>query len=490
MRSAVELDLPVLIDRSQADPLHRQLTEVLRAAVLTGRLPAGSRVPATRRLAAQLTVARATVLAAYEQLIGEGYLEARHGSGTFVVRHLLLAPTPPRSASAPPHPVGRGAVIDLRPGRPDTARIIDPAWRSAWRVAIGNSVPPVEPPLQGLSELRAEIAAHLRTARGLTADPDDVLVTAGTGEALALIVHALALSGRDVVVEDPGYPAARRVLTRLGSRLVPIPVDEHGLRVDRLQRIDGPLGAVLVTPSHQYPLGGILRIDRRLALLDLARRRGAVVIEDDYDSEFRYGVAPLPALAALDTDRVIHIGTLSKVLTPWLRLGFVLVPARLRAAFLAVRHDLAAPVSGIEQQALAGYLASGALRRHIARSRRDYAHRRAHLGRLLAEHPTLAGGDTRAGLHQVVRLPDDVDVPGLIGDLADHGILIADLAAYAVTPDLARDGLVLGYGAATTTDLDRAIEGLVALLPRHVHLHADRRTASMPEAAERAPTPP
>jgi GntR family transcriptional regulator/MocR family aminotransferase len=317
-------------------------------------------------------------------------------------------------------------------------------------------VPSADPPFEGLSELRSEIAAHLRAARGLPADPEDVFVTAGTSEGLALAVHALGLRGRSVAVEDPGYPAARRVLARLGVALEPVPVDEHGLRVDRL--LEGPLpAAVLVTPSHQYPRGGILPVDRRLALLAAARAGRAVVLEDDYDSEFRYGVAPLPALAALDPATVVHVGTFSKVLTPWLRAGFLVVPPALRGAFRAVRMDLGTVVSGVQQHALAAYLASGALRRHIARSRRDYAHRRAHLGRLLEAHPVLDSRDSRAGLHAVLSVPRDTDVPALLQGLAEEGILLADLADYAVGGGVQAPAVVLGYGAATTRELDRVI---------------------------------
>jgi GntR family transcriptional regulator/MocR family aminotransferase len=458
MRPAAELDLPVRLERANGTPLHRQVAEALRAAVLDGSLPAGTRLPATRTLAARLGVARATVLTAYEQLSGEGYLEAGHGSGTYVNRHLpaVLAVDSRRPAAAPA--TGRsGQVLDLRPGRPDTRRLVDVAWRRAWREAA-EVVPPADPPLQGLPALRAEIAAHLRAARGVPADPDDVVVTAGTGEGLALAVHALGLGGRPVAVEDPGYPAARRVLTRLGAALDPVPVDEHGVRVDVLAA--RPFAAALVTPSHQYPLGGVLPVDRRLALLAAARASAAVVLEDDYDSEFRFGLAPLPALAALDPAAVVHIGTFSKVLAPWLRAGYLLVPAALRAAFLDVREDLGTVVSGVQQQALAGYLASGALRRHIARSRRDHAHRRAHLTRLLAEQPTLRSRDSRAGLHAVIALPEGTAVPALLRDLAEEGVLLADLADYAVGAAPAEPAVVLGYGAATTAELDRAVAAL------------------------------
>jgi GntR family transcriptional regulator / MocR family aminotransferase len=461
VRPVAELDLPLHLDRGGRSPLHAQVAAALRQAVLDGRLPAAARLPATRTLAAQLGVARATVITAYEQLSGEGYLEAGHGSGTYVNRQLPAVPGHDTGSSPVERPRDPAQpVLDLRPGRPDTGRLVDPAWRRAWRAAA-EAVPSTDPPFDGVPELRSEIAAHLRSARGVPAEPDGVLVTAGTNEGLALAAHALGLAGRPVVVEDPGYPAARRVLTRLGVVLAPVAVDERGLRADELRQ-HPDVAAVLVTPSHQYPLGGIMPVDRRLTLLAAARAAGATVLEDDYDSEFRYGIAPLPALAALDPATVVHIGTFSKVLSPWLRAGFLLVPPALRETFRAVRMDLGPVVSGVQQHALAGYLASGALRRHIARSRRDYAHRRAHLGRLLEAHPMLRSRDSHAGLHAVIALPQGTDVPRLLCDLAADGILLADLADYAVSGTWAEPAVVLGYGAATTVELDRVIGALAA----------------------------
>lgn len=463
MRALVDLDLPVRLDRASAAPLQRQLADALRSAALDGRLAPGSRLPSTRGLAVQLRVARSTVIAVYEQLDGEGYLSCAHGSGTFV--NPALAAPAPRAPELRAHSAAADAsVVDLRPGRPDTARLVDPAWRAAWRAVGAAPVPAHEPPVQGLEGLRVQIAEHLRIARGIAAHPGDVFVTAGTSEALALSVHALGLAGRVVAVEDPGYPNARRVLTRLECALHAVPVDGGGLVVGHLPGAASHLGAVLVTPSHQYPLGASLQIERRQALLHHARDHHAVVIEDDYDSEFRYGAPPLPALAALDPDLVVHVGTFSKTITPWLRLGFLLVPARSRAAFLQARADLGCPVSGIDQQALASYMATGALRRHIARTRRDYRHRRAHLHRLLTARPELTSTDTAAGLHAVIRLPATTAVPDLLAQLLARGIRVADLADYPLDADPPYPGVVLGFGDASTTDLTRAVATIHDLL--------------------------
>ncbi len=220
MRPRIELDFPLLLDRSAAEPLHQQLAAALRGAVLDGLLPAGSRLPPSRLLCAQLQVARSTALAAYEQLAGEGYLESRHGSGTFVARQVHPAVVPqPRTTI----PAATGdtdpAQVDLRPGQPDTDRLADGSWRAAWREAAAGSVPSVEPPVQGLAVLREQVAAHLRSARGLPADPDDLFITAGTGEGLALVVHAIGASASGVAVEDPRLP--RRPPDPDTARLLP-----------------------------------------------------------------------------------------------------------------------------------------------------------------------------------------------------------------------------------------------------------------------------
>ena len=478
MRPAADLDLPVLLDRRSGTPLQQQLAAALRDAALAGLIPAGGRLPPTRLLAAQLHLARSTVLTAYQQLDSEGYLDSRHGSGTYLTAHLHPAPPVGEASSAHsqaepgrPGPAG-GDVIDMRPGQPDTRRLADPAWRAAWRAAVSDPPPATEPAVQGLPRLRAEIAAHLAVARGLPADPANIFITAGTRDGLSLLVHALHLYGRPVAVEDPGYPDARRLLNRLGCAPLPVPVDGEGLVVDALPQGQRVPPLVLVTPSHQYPLGGRLPLLRRLTLLDWATQYGATIAEDDYDSEFRFDVAPLPALASLDQNaRVVHLGTFGKVLTPWLRIGYLVAPNRLVPDLLTIRDDLGTPVSGIDQQALATYLRTGALRRHVARARRDYRHNRAHLTRLLAHHtPEICIRGLDAGLHAVLELPHNVDAEFVVQHAHSRGVLVDNLDDYAVTtPRLGPPALVLGYGGATLEHLDRAVtairEALATAIP-------------------------
>ena len=360
--------------------------------------------------------------------------------------------------------------MNLTPGRPSTARIDTRAWRAAWRHAAAQEIPAESPPPFGVPRLRAEIADHLRHARGVACAPDDVVVTAGTSDAVALVASAL----RDLVggtptiaVEHPGYPSARRILEHRGARTTPIAVDADGLVVASLRRMPRAPHAVMVTPSHQYPLGGRLPVAARLELLDWARRADALIIEDDYDSEFRHLGPPLPALASLDgeeadTGRVVLVGSFSKVLTPWLRLGYLVLPPNpaLRRAITAIRDDEPCPVSGVAQEAVAALLASGAVRRHIAATRRDYSHRRRLVQEALGGLPGAPLTGLDGGLHAVVGLPDAATSAALVARLAAEGVAVARLADYSAMPGDEPGGIVFGYAGPSDTLL---AEGLARI---------------------------
>ena len=468
-------ELLLRVDRTDDVPLSTQIAASVRAAVLGGALGPGEVLPATRVLAADLGVSRGVVVAAYEQLVGEGFATGRRGGGTVVAvrpdltaTHGSAGPTTPADRPAP------SVVVDLTPGRPATRLLRDTDWRSAWRRAVADSPPTGLPDPLGVPALREAVAVHLHRARGVEVTADEVLITAGTSDALALAAIALAGPERAprIVVEDPGYTIARRVLSAAGARLHPLPVDADGPRVADLAALSPVPDAVLLTPSHQYPLGGRMSVQERVDLLHWAADHDVVVLEDDYDSEFRHRRRPLPAMASLPSRAdVVLIGSWSKTLTPWLRCGWMVARGAVGERLRATRAALDTPVSGVQQVALAHFLTGGGLARHTARARRDYGHRRGLVAQALGNRPDVTLGALDGGLHAVVHLPSSIDSAELVRAAADHGVVVADLADYyARRPP--SSGVVLGYGAPSDLELRSALAVLQHLLDtaRAAHL--------------------
>ena len=459
MRTAGDVTLALVIDRTDPRPLPRQLADELRTAIGSGLVIAGEPVPASRALAQRLGVSRGTVVAAYDQLLAEGYLLGRVGHGT-VVNPALREVHPPSTSRGPAEQTAptRARVVDLRPGQPWTADVVNAGWRAAWRRAAARPLAPL--PVAGLPELRTEIADHLRRMRGVRRAADHVLVTAGARDGLGLLLAMLG-TGRTVGVEDPGYPSLRRVPPRLGSSVMPLPTDDAGLVCDDLPTGSDAPHVVVVTPSHQYPLGGSLPVARRQALLDWARREHVVIVEDDYDSELRYTSAPLPALAALDDPDdgcVVTLGTFAKTLGPGLGVGFLLAPDRLVDELRRTRSDLGQPVSQVAQWAMADYLASGELRRHTQRMRREYRRRRALVLAVLGDVPEARVKAMDGGLHAV--LESEIPESKLISRIRQGGVVVAGLADYWSRPSPGAGGIVLGYGGVPVEELRT---GLVAI---------------------------
>ncbi|WFR65804.1 PLP-dependent aminotransferase family protein [Curtobacterium flaccumfaciens] len=363
-------------------------------------------------------------------------------------------------------------LLDCRPGIPAVTAIVRRDWRAAWRAAADAPLRNgLSDPL-GLPGLRVGIAAQLGLNRGFAPDVDRVLVTGGTSEALSLVVEGLRnhLGRRPrLAVEDPGYRSGRRAMTSAGAVLIGVPVDDDGLDVDALAAA-GPVDAVVVTPTHQYPLGSAMPVARRRRLLDWAARAGTTVVEDDYDSEFRHRGTPVPALAALDTAGVVlHVGGFSKTLDPRLRCSWVVLPPgaapdAVAGAVAAARVARGPVVAEPVQVALAHLLRSGALRRHLGRVRRDYTHRRE---RIAARLGGVAGLEARAlngGLHAVVTWSGPATARTVVSRAARAGVLVSALEEYEVVPGAAPPGVVLGYGALTLPELDRALDALLGVL--------------------------
>lgn len=483
----MEIDLPISLDRA-GPPLPVQIADAVRDLIARRVLRPGERLPATRPLADRLGVSRGTVVAGWDQLIAEGYLTTTHGSGTVVNPDLAgvhpggLHPgggsvPAPAAATEPSRPVPRRPapreVVDLRPGRPDVAAVADSTWRHAWRVAAADPGSGAADPA-GLPALRAELAAHLRQMRGLLVSAEELLVTSGARDGLATVLQVLAARRGmlTVAVENPGYPSLRQVPRRLGATVVEVDVDDEGLVVPQLDAVAGRVpDLVMVTPSHQYPMGASMTVTRRLELLDWARRHHAIVVEDDYDSELRYVGAPLPALAALDRrrvpdgERVVTLGSFSKTVTPALGAGFLLLPAGLRQEALALRADVGPTLSSVVQRALAEYLAGGGLRRHTQRMRRAYRRRRSIVADGLGGIAGVTVRGMDGGLHAVIEWPADASDRHreqlTQQHLSESGIEVGTLSDYwarsAADSTAIRYGLVIGYAQLDEARLAAAI---------------------------------
>ncbi|MGO4129740.1 PLP-dependent aminotransferase family protein [Inquilinus sp. YAF38] len=466
------LHLP--LDRSGRLPLHRQIYDGIRGAILEGTLRPGQRIPSTRCLAVELGVSRLPVLAAYEQLLHECYLEGRAGSGTYVSQALpdeLLEsrPAPDAARSEPRVPPERdyGGLAPFRTSLPALDRFPHAAWarlvaRHAQRLPLAHMA--YGDPA-GLPALRAAIADHIRAARGVRCDAGQILVVSGSQAALRIAAAMLLAPGDGVAIEEPGYPGARAALVAGGARLLPVPVDEAGIDMEALRRA-GRVRAAYVTPSHQYPLGVSMTAARRLALLDWARREDAWLLEDDYDSEYRYVSRPLGALQGMDAHgRVIYIGTFSKVLFPALRVGYLVVPQALAEDAVRARlaFDLFPPT--LYQSALAEFLAEGHFARHLRRMRGVYHARRAALLDGLARHcgDRLVLHNADAGLHVAVLLPDGRDDTDFVRHMGERGLTATALSTCYAGP-AGRCGLLLGFGGSDERRLQEATRVLGEIL--------------------------
>jgi len=466
------LELPAHGSRRVARDLHRQL----RAAIVGGRLRPGLRLPPTRELASALDVSRNTVITAYDLLLAEGYVVAKGRAGTIVADFLSRPAASERlgvqsvgdrrlnaawrtSATVIPTGIDRGCRFDFAVGLPDWASFPFAVWRRLEARALRDISrrPPSYGEPQGRVPLREAIAGHISFARAIACTSEEIVVTAGAQQAFDLLARILVTPGKTTVaVEEPGYTPLRNVLAAAGAKIAFVPVDAEGLRVDRVP-LDAKL--VFVTPSHQFPLGVHLSPGRRRALLDFARARGAVIVEDDYDGEFRYAGKPLEALQTLDRHgAVFYVGTFSKSMFPALRLGFVIAPPWARDALAAAKQlsDWHAPL--VAQDTLAAFIAEGHLARHVRKMRRIYGERReileAALARFCGERMRVVG--IGAGLHLAAQLDPSVATAGLIERAREASVALDAMQRFAVGGRKSL-GLVLGYGA---IDARRIMEGV------------------------------
>ncbi len=468
---------------AQAGPLFRQVYLGLRKAVLSGAFQSGGRLPSTRDLAQQLGVSRTVVLLAYDQLLAEGFTEGRAGSGTYVSAGVGRSSSAAAGESARLRLArfGKAAAIacsklnvprraapslpyDFAYGRSDLETFPFAMWRRLLlKCARRASAAELDyGPAAGNTALREAICTHLRRSRAVNCDPAQVIVVNGSQQALDLIARILLQPGDRVAVEDPSYQGTTEVLRAAGARLLPVPVDEHGLDPGKL-----PANAriVFVTPSHQFPTGTILPLARRLALLDWAKRRDAVVVEDDYDGEFRYEGQMLESLQGLDRDaRVIYIGTFSRTIFSALRIGYLVVPKSLVPAFTAAKWLCDRHTPGLEQETLAEFIASGMYERHLRRVRRRNASRREALLEAIGKYlDRVEVTGAAAGAHLVLWPMRRVDEGALLAAAAARGVGVYLMSPYYLKRPL-RTGILLGYSRMTESAIQEGIRRLSKVL--------------------------
>lgn len=469
-------------------PRYGQVYRALRAAILDARFPAGTRLPATRILASELRVSRTTILMAYEQLIAEGYAAGRAGSGTYVQAGVVVSTPLPAARAARPvrlGPLGESLLAsrrlplesgyltrraplpwDFRYGMRSLSDFPLESWqRCLGRTArrAGQRVFDYGPP-QGAPALRTALADYLGRVRGVRCAAEQIVIVTGSQQAFDLAARVLLGTGEAVVVEEPGYEGARRAMELAGARVTAVAVDDAGLDTASLP----PARLAIVTPGHQYPLGGVMSWSRRAAILEWARGADAWIIEDDYDGEYRFDGPPLPPLKALDAEqRVLYLGTFSKVMFPALRIGYLVLPPALVDVFARAKLVADGGSPQLEQLALADFIARGAFARHVRRSRAQAAARRTALMDAIAMHlgDRVVVSGANAGLHVVVWLPR---VRGrLTGQIARRAAE-AGVGIYPVTPYYTvsprRAGFILGYGSMPLRDIPRGIAHFAAVL--------------------------
>ncbi|KFI05674.1 PLP-dependent aminotransferase family protein [Massilia sp. BSC265] len=475
------------LKRGDGQPMNRQIYQLLRDGILGGAIGAGLRVPPSRALAADLAVSRNTVTYAYEQLGAEGYLEARTGDGTYVANtepDMARLPAEREAAGTDGQAVlsGRGSRLlsgigasamqwgAFMPGIPDLTRFPHEAWSKLqqrhWRRAdprlltYGDGA--------GYRPLREAIANHLRTARSVNCSPDQVIITTGTHQSIQLVSTLLGERGDAAWIEDPCYWGTRNVIRSSGLEPQAIPVDGEGMRLEE-EAMRTPPRFIFVTPSHQYPLGPVMSLARRRLLLEYAARHQVWIIEDDYDSEFRYTGPPLASLQGLDqADRVIYLGTFSKTLFPGLRIGFMVVPAGLAPSFVRANSEMYRDGQGFLHAVLADFIQEGHFSSHVRRMRQLYAQRLRCLQGAIRHHlggdAVTSGGD--AGLHLVLGLDDGADDVRISEAAAAEQILTRPLSAYYADPGTARKGLMLGYAAVPEEQIDTLFKALARVIRR------------------------
>jgi GntR family transcriptional regulator/MocR family aminotransferase len=462
-RTSSSGELLVELRRDDSQPLHGQLEQELRGAIRLGRLPGDSVLPSTRALAAQLGVSRGVVVEAYEQLVAEGYLSSQPGGTTRVCAKATEGvPTAPTRSARPAH------RIDFGYGRPDVTQFPRQVWLRSLRRVLNEAPSDRLSYLEerGAPELREALATYLNRVRGTAATADRMVICNGFAQALGLVTQVLAANGaRRIAVEDPGQRDSIRAATLRGLEVVPVPVDDAGIVVDTLRRVDPD--AVVLTPAHHFPTGAVLSPERRAALVAWARERDRLILEDDYDAEYRYDREPIGALQGLAPEHVIYAGSASKTLAPGLRLGWLIVPPRLVDQLAATKAATDRGSASLEQLAFADFLSRGEFDHHLRRMRPIYRARRDALLAALERHlPELRPVGASAGLHVLAWLPAGIDEKALVEHAADAGVGVEGVTPYRSASRDGPGGLLFGYGTVAEAQIEEGVRLIAGMLDR------------------------
>ena len=473
----------ITVDRRAEIPLTRQIYERIRDLILSGALAAASRMLSTRELAAELRVSRNIVMDAFDQLLAEGYVQTRVGAGTYVATGARFSPRalPEISlASRVGYRPFHTDLVDFRSGLPDLHRFPVSTWQRLSR-AVWDDITPLDLSYsqpEGRAELRTEIARYIGTYRGVRCHPDQILVTGGTTQAVGIVSRLLLRSGASTcVLEDPVTLDIQLIVSGLGGKIVPARVDNYGMDADRLPPRLRP-AFVYVTPSHQFPLGGAMPIQRRTRLLDYAQARGTYVVEDDYDSEFRYDSPPISSIQGLDPQRVVYIGTFSKTLCPSMRIGYVVFPPELVDRGREVKWFTDLHNSSVDQLILARFLAEGHFLRHVHAMKKRHRALRGVLVDSLRKHCSDAVEvlGNAAGLHLCARFRGIRFTKDLLGRIEAAGAKVYPVEDHAIRKGRWTDTIILGYGMLSPRSIDEGVRILAECLP---HLRAPAGPDSM-----------
>jgi GntR family transcriptional regulator/MocR family aminotransferase len=460
LRTSSATELLLRVRRDDSVPLHQQLEGELRDAIRSGRLAQDAVLPSSRALAAELGLSRGVVVEAYEQLVAEGYLLSRPGGATTVACKAVAMPAPTATTG------DADPAIAFRYGRPDVSKFPRAAWlrsvRAALTAAPNDRLSYLDG--RGMPELREALAGYLNRVRGTAAAPDRIVITSGFLQGFSLVARRLRDAGTSrIAVEDPSEDSPQAVLRSLGLEVVGVPVDESGIRVDVLARSGA--GAVLVTPAHQFPTGAVLTPERRAALVAWAAEHDALVIEDDYDAEFRYDREPIGAIQGLAPARVVYAGSASKTLAPGIRIGWLLLPEELIDRVAQAKQDADRGTSAIDQLALADFLCRGEFDRHLRRLRPIYRSRRDALLLALARHtPALRPVGISAGLHVLTWLPSDMDEERVVAEARVRDLGVYGVSSYRITRNGTPGGLLFGYAGLAESMIERGVRLLAAAM--------------------------